>query len=193
MQREPRALAAFQRQLAQLGRVHAGDVEEARTEFIYIPAAQRACAGELDVVGYDHDVARAIGGVYRARSVGEDRVFYAEELEQAHRNDQLLEIIALVGVEAPRHAHDLLAGDRAEDQLACMGSDGGDQKIGDIRIIHDDGIFNRIGKGSQAGTQHDGHFRRVGHDTFQVVGGCLEIFIAVLHAFFLHILAMFGF
>ena len=175
------ALGAVLRKLSQRGGVHVGHVEEAGAEFVHIGAAQRAVTGQLDVILDDHDVARAVGLVHRAGGVGQDGGLHAQQLEQAHRDHQLLKIVALVGVEAAGHADHLFARHRAEDQLARVGIDGGDQEVRDVLVVDDDGILDGVRKRAQAGAQHEGHLRRVGNDALDIVGGFLEIFVGIAH------------
>ena len=172
---------AVQGQLPQLRGVHPGDVEEAGAELLHVGAPEGAAAVELDVVGDDHHIAGAVAGVDGAGGVGEDGGLDAQQLEYPNGDDQLFEVIALIGVEPAGHAHHLAAADGAEDELAGVGGHGGHQEIGDVLVIHHHGVFNLLGKGAQAGAQDDGDLRGEVHFLLQKVGALLKICIRIGH------------
>ena len=172
---------ALQSDLAQLGGVHAGDVEEAGAEFLHVGAAQGAVAGELDVVGDDHYIAGTVAGVDGAGGIGEDGGLDAQQLEKTDGDHQLLKVVALIGVEPAGHAHHLAAADGAENELSGVGRHSGDQEVGDVLVIHHDGVFDLLGEGAQAGAQDNGDLGGEIDLALDVIGALLEIFIGIGH------------
>ena len=70
--------------------------------------------------------------------------YFAVSKAKTDRNHQLFKVIALVGMEAAGHADNLLARNGAEDQLAGVALHGGDQEVGDVPVVDDDGIFDGV-------------------------------------------------
>ena len=77
-QREVLLLGDFLGKLAQAGRVDIGHIGEARAEFLNVRAPEGTEVEELEVVGDEHQIARGILGVHRARGVRHDHRLCAE-------------------------------------------------------------------------------------------------------------------
>ena len=131
------------------------------------------------MVGDDHQLAGPVVAVHGPGGVGEDEGPHAQALEHPHGDGELLKVVALVVVEAAGHAHHPLPCHGAEDQLARVGGHGGHQKIGDVAVIHNNGILDGIGKGAQGRAQDNGDLRRLGHDAAQIGAG--DFIIALIH------------
>ena len=101
------------------------------------------------MVGNHHDIARAVALVYTACRVRHNHLLYPQQLKKPHGNGQLLKIVALVGMESPGHAHELLSLERAEDQLSGVVRRGGNQKIRNLPVVQRHGVFDLPGKRSQ--------------------------------------------
>ena len=104
----------------------AGDCGEAR----FVGAECGVGSGEIDVVGDGDERALPVAGVDAAGGVGDDEGFAAEEAEDAGREGDLGERVALVGVDAALHDGDGDSGDGAEDEVAGVALDGGAGKWG---------------------------------------------------------------
>ena len=115
------ALCAFPCHRAQRRRISLGHIEKARPKCIQVWPAQRACARELDMIGEDHHVARAVLLVYSARRIGEDERAHAKELEHAHRQNKLLICIPFIKMEPAGHADHPFPLHRAENEFPRVG------------------------------------------------------------------------
>ena len=181
MDAERGALGAVQGPLPKFRRIHPADVEKPGAEALHIGSPEGAVPVELDVIPEDHDVPGAVGRVDASGGVGEDDGLDAQQLQHPDGDDQLLEGIALVGVEAAGHAGHPFPGHGAEEQLPGVGGHGGEQEVGDIGVIHLDGVLDGLGEGSQAGAQDNAHLRREAHTGPQVIRAGLKIFMGVGH------------
>ena len=181
MDPEGGALGEVQGQLPQLRGVHPGDIEEPGAEVLHVGTQEGAGAVQLDVVPEDHHVPGAVVPVHGPGGVGENEGFHAQQSQDPDGDDQLLEGIALVGVEAAGHADHGPAGDRAEDQLPGVGGHGGEQEIGDVPVIHLHRVLNLPGEGPQAGAQDDADLRGPAGFGSQEVRAFLKIRAGVGH------------
>ena len=178
---ERRTFGAVQGQLPQLRGVHPGHVEEPGAEILHIGPPEGAVPVQLDMVPNDHHVPGAVVPVDGPGGVGENGGPDSQQLQNPDGDDQLLEGVALVGVEAAGHADHPPARHRAENQLPGVGGHGGEQKMGDLGVIHGHRVFDGLGEGPQAGAQDNADFRGNVRFRPQKICGGLEIFIGIGH------------
>ena len=101
----------------------------------------------------------SVAGVDAAGGVGDDEGFAAEESEDAGREGDFGERIALVGVDAALHDGDGDSGDGAEDELAGVAFDGGLREVGDVGVGDDGRVFDLRGEVAEAGAEDDAEAR----------------------------------
>ena len=174
-------------QRTQLRRVHPGDVKKPRAEFVDVPAAQRACAVELDLVGDQHEIAGAVALVHAASRVRHDQRPDAQQLQKPHRLRQLLEVIALIAVEPARQAHEPLARERPEDELARVAGRGGGEEVGDLVVVDLYRVLQLSGKRPERGAENHRDLRLERHARADIVGALLikcKRFVHKISAFF---------
>src|SRR6267378_2105211 len=80
----------------------------------------------------DHEVALAKLRVHAAASVAGDEDLAAQRFHDAHGKSELLERIAFVGMDAPFHRHDRLAGQLAADKISRMRGDRRAEEMRDV-------------------------------------------------------------
>ena len=129
----------------------------------------------------DHHVSGAVVRVDAPGGVGEDEGPDAQQLQHPDVNDQLLKGVALIGVKAAGHADNPPARHGAEDQLPGVGGHGGEQKVGDVGVVHFHRVLDGLGEGSQAGAQNDADFGGKVRFRPQEIRGGLEVFAGVSH------------
>ena len=181
MKGQAAALGALAGDGSQLGAVHLLHVEEPGAELRDIGATHGGAARQHDLIVDDHDVAGLVAQVHAPGGIGQDHRPAAQQLEQPDGRRQLREVIPLVGVEPPGHAHHLLAGDGAADQLPGVGSHGGTQEIGDVPIGDHHRVFHLGGKGAQGRAQDNADLRLKVQLFPDIPGAFLEKFIGIFH------------
>ena len=103
-------------------------------------SAQRMLRKEVDMVGYDHEIANLEGRVHAAGSVAYKQRVDAQLIHNAYGKGYLLHGISLVIVETPLHSHHVLASKLAEYELAGMAFDCGNGEVGDFGIRESVGV-----------------------------------------------------
>ena len=181
MDPDTRALGAGHGNFPQLRRIHPGHIEETGAKLLHIGAAEGAVARQLDVVGNDHHITGTVAGIHGTGGVSNDRLLNTQQLEYPDGNNQLLKIIALIGVEAAGHTNDLAAADSAEDQLARVGSYCGHKEIGNVLIIHHDGVFDLLRERPETGAENNGDLRCEIHLFLEIIYAFLKIVICIGH------------
>jgi hypothetical protein len=128
-------------------------------------------SGEVDVIreGYDHSL--GVGGVDPAGGVGDDEGFAAEQAEDASREGDLGNGVALVGVGAAFHNDDGDAGDVAEDEASGVAWDAGGREVGDFGVRDGGWRFDLSGEGSEAGAEDNADGRNEGDAAADMGGG----------------------
>jgi hypothetical protein len=132
-----------------------GHVVEARTELVGVAPEEGRPAGQVDVIGHDHQRARAERGIQPAGRVGQDDDPRAEGVEEQDRLDDEPRVVALVQMEpALEHDHGPPA-ERAEEQPADVPGCGRRRPAGQIAERDGHRIVEVVGQAAQAGAQDD--------------------------------------
>ena len=98
--------------------------------------------------------------VHPAAGVRDDERPRAQGVHHAHREGDLLQVIALVAVEPSLHRHHRPAAEAPEQQPARVGLDGGEREAGDLAVGHLGLDRDLAGKPAQAGAEDDPDLRR---------------------------------
>ena len=142
------------RELAQAGRVNARHIGEARAELVDIRPPERAEVEELDMVGDEHQIARGILGVHRARGVRHDHRLRAKQADNAAGVGGVLHRVALVAVHAALHDRHALAAQLAENEAALVSRRGGRAEVRDVRIAYAGARLDAVAEKAQAAAEH---------------------------------------
>ena len=121
------------RELAERFGVRPDHVREARAQPVVVRPAQGVGAHEVDVVGDDHEVAGHKGGVQAAASVRDDERVDAPRPQDADREADRGDVVALVVMEPPAHHRDVLPLEAADDELAGVSGGGAALPARDLR------------------------------------------------------------
>ena len=111
------------------------------------------------MVGNEHQLSGLPVGVHTAGGVGDHQGVAPQQTQYPHRIGDLLIGVALVVVHPTLHHRHLLALQGAEHQAALVARCGGGLEIGNVFVIHGDGIFHLVTQITQAGTQNHSHLR----------------------------------
>ena len=132
-----------------------GHVVEARPELVRVAADERRPPGQVDVVGHDHQRARAERRIEPAGRVGQDDDPRAEGMEQQDRLDDEARVVALVQVEAAlEHDHGPPA-EAAQQQPADVARRGRRRPARQVAERDGDRILEVVGQAAQTGAQDD--------------------------------------
>jgi len=137
------------------------------------------------VVGDGDERALCVAGVDPAGCVGDDESFAADEAEDAGREGDLGEGVALVGVDAALHDGDGDSGDGAEDEVAGVAFDGGAREVGNLGVGDSGGAADVVGEVAEAGAENDADVGFQVRRSADVVGGGLGVAKDVGHEQFL--------
>ena len=113
-----------------VGLVHIGEARPCGE----VLTAERMLWEEVDVIGDDHQVTDAEGGVHTASGITDEERLDAQLIHHSDREGHLLHRVALVEVETALHGQNVDATELAEDQFAAMALDGGYREVGDIGV-----------------------------------------------------------
>ena len=110
------------------------------------------------MVGDDHQVARAEGGVDSAAGIRNEKRLDAQQFHHAYGEGNLLHCVSFVVVEAALHGDDSFAAERAEDQASLVTLHGRDRKIRNRCIVEGVCRFDAVGKRAEARAEYDSQF-----------------------------------
>ena len=103
----------------------------------------------------DHEVAGGEGGVDGAGRVREHERPHAEAAEDPDREDDLVEGVALVEVDAPLHCRHRHAAGAADDEGSGVADDGGGREVGNLAEGHGHGVLEGLGERPEPGAEDD--------------------------------------
>jgi len=116
-----------------------------------------------------------------AGGVGDDEGFAADEAEDAGREGDLGEGVALVGVDAALHDGYRDAGDDPEDEVAGVAFDGGAGEVRDLGVGDARGGADVSGEVAEAGAEDDADAGGEISCGADVVGGGLDVAVEIGH------------
>ena len=153
-QREVLLLGDFLGKLAQAGGVDIGHIGEACAELVDIRPPERAKVEKLDVIGNEHQIARGILGVHRARGVRHDHRLCAKQADDAAGVGGVLHGVSLVAVHSALHDRHALAAQLTENEAALVSRRGGRAEVRDVRIAHAGARLDAVAEKAQAAAEH---------------------------------------
>ena len=98
----------------------------------------------------EHQIGRTESGVDAAGSIGDDQGSNPQQLHHTHRQGHLLEVIALIIVEASLHAENFPSFQLSHHKLSLVSGDSGYREVRDVPIGNLYRIGQLFGKVSQA-------------------------------------------
>ena len=116
---------------------------------------ERRPAGQVEVVGDDHQRPGAVGRVHAAGRVGQDHDRRAEPAEQQHRLDDQAGVVALVEVEPALEHDDRDATEPTEEQAADVAGRRRGRPAGQVRERDRDGVLEVVGQAAEPRAEHD--------------------------------------
>ena len=134
-------------------------VWETGSQFGHVGPDQRI-GHQVDMVGDDHQVARAERCIDAARGVRDEQEADAEQPHDADREGHLLHRIAFVVVEPSLHGHDAAAARLAENQTSLVPLDRRDGEAGNVLVIERMARLDPVGEIAQPRAEHDAHLGR---------------------------------
>src|SRR5438093_285228 len=148
-------LVDLMREPAELLGVGADHIRETRTERVVVRAAEWVAGHEVDVVADDHEVAGFVRRIQSPARVRKDDRLDPPRLEDAHRERDLLHVVALVVVQASLHDRDGLALEPADDELARVTQHGAALPSGDALVRDAIGVLHILRERAQAASEDD--------------------------------------
>ena len=119
-------------------------------------ADQRVHAGEIDVVGDQHDRTRPHVWLERARRVGEDQRLNPCRMEDCDRRPHHRRVAAFIGVRAALQHRHLGSAQLSHHELSRMARHLRHRETRNVAIGNDQRIGDGIGHGSEARAEDDG-------------------------------------
>jgi hypothetical protein len=120
---------------------------------------QRRHAGEIDVVGQQHEAAGSGFRLEASGSIGEEQRLATGRLQCAHRALHAIGAAMFIEMRPSLHHRHGDPGDGAEGQPAEMPGDTHGRKARQIAVRDDDRLLDRIGESAEAGAEHDADLR----------------------------------
>jgi len=179
MQCEPGFTGRLSGEIAELAVVRPAHIRETRPERRIVGSAQRRKAGhahEVDMVGDQHDVTRHVLRMDRAGGVGQDHGLHAQQLHDADRQRDVLQVVAFIEMGPPllhKHRHALKL---ADQDPACMAKHSRLRPVRDVRALQNIGVLDGVGQITQPGAQHQAYARLMARVRPDVVSRCLKVF-----------------
>lgn len=155
-------------------------IREADAPLVVVDAGERVDAHEVYVVRYRGYRAGTEVGVDAARGVRRDERPDAEAGEDAHREGNLLHVVALVVMHAPLHRGDRLAAEAAEHETARVARRGGTRPVGYIFVGDYLRLLYALRGAAEARAEYDGGLRPDGGFLFDIFERFFD-FVPVVH------------
>ena len=111
------------------------------------------------MIAQQHKVARAPEGIHAATGIRHDQRAGAERVQHAHRESDLLQVVAFVPVKPALHGHDGTPAQTAEQQAAGVSLDRGERKARDLGVRHLGLDRDLAREPAQAGPENDPDLR----------------------------------